>query len=253
MFRFVILFALLNVAFGEIQLSGFNGRIVNGVDTTISEHPYQVSLQSVKGGHFCGGSIINKNTIVTAAHCLLSHSASQMRVRLGSTNHTSGGKMVKVLKIVAHPYYNKEKSINDIGVVKLAEDVAESSAIRYIKLAKNSPATGTAAVVTGWGSKCYFWCMTLSTTLQKVEVSIVSKDLCASRQYNYGSASILDSMICAYEVEKDACQGDSGGPLVANSQLVGVVSWGKSCAKSGYPGVYADVAALNSWVLQNSS
>ena len=63
-------------------------------------------------------------------------------------------------------------------------------------------------------------------------------------------------MICAGDVTNggiDSCQGDSGGPifLYKNSKYiqVGVVSWGVGCADVGYPGVYADVASVYSWIM----
>ncbi|XP_050323047.1 trypsin-like [Bactrocera neohumeralis] len=248
MFRLVALFALVSLACGAAMPDDLDGRIVNGVDTTIAQHPYQVSLQTASGSHFCGGSIINENTIVTAAHCLQSYSASQIRVRLGSTNYKTGGELVAVSSFTYHPGYNSKTMVNDVGIVRLATPVAESANIRYIKLAQTTPATGTSAVVTGWGTKCYLTCLTLPTTLQEVSVDIVDQLDCASSQYKYGT-SILDTMVCAYALNKDACQGDSGGPLVANNELVGVVSWGNGCAKSGYPGVYSDVASLYSWIV----
>jgi len=51
---------------------------------------------------------------------------------------------------------------------------------------------------------------------------------------------------------KDACQGDSGGPLVVDVQLVGIVSWGVSNALAEYPGVYANVANLKTFVTQET-
>ena len=58
------------------------------------------------------------------------------------------------------------------------------------------------------------------------------------------------NMICAAVSGggKDACQGDSGGPLVVDEKLVGIVSWGLSCALADYPGVYSNVATLRSFV-----
>ncbi|XP_004517775.1 trypsin [Ceratitis capitata] len=248
MFRFVALFAVVSLAYGATLPDDLDGRIVNGVDTTISEHPYQVSIQTLSGGHFCGGSIINEDTIVTAAHCLQSYTAKQMQVRLGSTNYKLGGELVAVRAFAFHPGYNSKTMVNDVGLLKLATPVAESANIRYIKLAQSTPATGTPAAVTGWGTKCYLTCLTLPTTLQLVEVDIVDVADCASSTYKYGS-EVKDTMVCAYAVSKDACQGDSGGPLVAENQLVGVVSWGRGCAREGYPGVYSDVASLYSWIV----
>ncbi|XP_054737942.1 transmembrane protease serine 9-like [Anastrepha obliqua] len=247
MFRFVALFALVSLACGASLPDELDGRIVNGVDTTIAAHPYQVSLQLKSGSHFCGGSIVSSEFIVTAAHCLQSYSASQIYVRLGSTYYNSGGELVSVKSFTYHPGYNSKTMVNDIAVIRLSSPVAESSNIKYIELAEETPATGTLAVVTGWGTKCYLTCISLPTTLQEVEVDIVDEADCASSTYKYGS-QIQETMVCAYAVSKDACQGDSGGPLVANSKLVGVVSWGYGCARTGYPGVYSDVPSLRSWV-----
>lgn len=43
--------------------------IVGGVETTIEKHPWQVSLQK-NSFHICGGSIISKDWVITAAHCV---------------------------------------------------------------------------------------------------------------------------------------------------------------------------------------
>lgn len=46
-----------------------NGKIVGGHGTTIEAHPFQISLQYWEE-HSCGGSILDENTILTAAHCV---------------------------------------------------------------------------------------------------------------------------------------------------------------------------------------
>ncbi|XP_013113228.2 trypsin [Stomoxys calcitrans] len=247
MLRFAVVFALACCALAGTVTDEFYGRIVNGKDTTIEKHPYQVSLQTYSGSHFCGGSIISEDIIVTAAHCMQSYTASQIRVRLGSTEYNKGGELVAVKAFRYHEGYNSKTKVNDIAVIKLATPVKESSRIRYIAMATRTPPTGTHAVVTGWGTKCFLTCVSLPKTLQEVEVDIVDEKACASSEYKYGS-QIKETMVCAYAVDKDACQGDSGGPLVAEGKLVGVVSWGNGCAKSGYPGVYADVPSLHLWV-----
>ncbi|EDW90942.1 trypsin theta [Drosophila yakuba] len=224
------------------------GRIVGGVDTTIRAHPYQVSLQTKSGSHFCGGSLINEDTVVTAAHCLVGRKISKVFVRLGSTLYNEGGVVVAVRELAYNEDYSSKTMEYDVGILKLAEKVQETEDIRYIELATETPPTGTTAVVTGWGSKCYFWCMTLPKTLQEVSVDIVDWKTCASDEYKYGEI-IYDSMVCAYEKNKDACQGDSGGPLAVGNTLVGIVSWGYACASHLLPGVYSDVAVLRKWIL----
>lgn len=247
MLRLLATFALVAGTFGAVLPDDMDGRIVNGVDTTIEQHPYQVSLQTNSGSHFCGGSIISEDVVVTAAHCMQSYSASQFKVRLGSTNYNKGGDLVAVKSFKFHEGYNPKTMVNDIAVIKLATPVRESAHVRYVQLANKTPATGTPAVVTGWGTKCFLTCSSLPTTLQEVEVDIVDEKACASAEFKYGSL-IQETMVCAYAVKKDACQGDSGGPLVSGGKLVGVVSWGIGCGKEGYPGVYADVPSLRSWV-----
>nr|AAC39131.1 midgut-specific serine protease 2 [Stomoxys calcitrans] len=247
MLRFVILFALVSTSLAGVSRNDFYGRIVNGVATTIEEHPYQVSLQGLSGSHFCGGSIISEDIVVTAAHCMQSHSASEFKVRLGSTQYNTGGELVEVKAFKFHENYNSGTMKNDVAVIKLARPVKESATIRFVKLADKTPATGTPAVVTGWGTTCFMACNTLPKTLQKVVVDIVDEKTCASSEYKYGS-KIKPTMVCAYAEDKDACQGDSGGPLVAGGKLVGVVSWGKGCALPAIPGVYADVPSLRTWI-----
>jgi trypsin len=57
--------------------------IVGGTTAAQAEFPYIVSLQK-SGSHFCGGSLLNANTILTAAHCAVGQTASTLQVRIGS-------------------------------------------------------------------------------------------------------------------------------------------------------------------------
>ncbi|EDW78198.1 uncharacterized protein Dwil_GK24137 [Drosophila willistoni] len=244
----VVLIALVGLCKGSPDLEFPFGRIVNGVETSIEAHPYQVSVQTIQGSHFCGGSLINSNTVVTAAHCMQRYTSSQMQVRLGSTLRNEGGEVVSVKNFKFHENYNKTLMINDVAVIKLSSPVRQTSRVRIIDLAEVTPSSGTPAVVTGWGTTCYLFCSSPNTLLE-VELQLLTEEDCAADTFKYGEAKILPTMVCAKAEKKDACQGDSGGPLVANNQLVGVVSWGNGCARNNYPGVYADVASLRQWIL----
>ncbi|KAH8358204.1 hypothetical protein KR084_008055, partial [Drosophila pseudotakahashii] len=227
-----------------------DGRIVGGTATTISSFPWQISLQR-SGSHSCGGSIYSSNIIVTAAHCLQSVSASSLQVRAGSSYWSSGGVVSAVSAFRNHEGYNANTMVNDIAIIKLSSSLGLSSTIKTIGLASSNPSNGASASVSGWGTQSS-GSSSIPSQLQYVNVNIVSQSVCASSAYSYGS-QIRSTMICAAASGKDACQGDSGGPLVSGGQLVGVVSWGYGCAYSNYPGVYASVADLRTWVRAGSS
>lgn len=70
---------------------------------------------------------------------------------------------------------------------------------------------------------------------------------------------ITERMICAGYEEggKDARNRDSGGPLVAfaddgKPELIGVISFGIDFAEQNYPGVYARVTSVRSWIKEVS-
>uniref|UniRef100_UPI00398E5B70 transmembrane protease serine 4-like n=1 Tax=Pristiophorus japonicus TaxID=55135 RepID=UPI00398E5B70 len=227
-------------------------RIVGGSDATIDEWPWQVSLQ-YKSQHLCGGSVLNPNWIVTAAHCFPEeyHQIENWKVFAGSEFLYSGGSSYSVLKIVTHGHYNSKSSDYDIALIKLRSPLPHTDYIRPICLPNyNAPIQSTLlAWVTGWGyTKEYGQ---VSSVLQQANVSVILRDVCNQRQY-YGG-QITERMLCAgYPDGKvDACQGDSGGPLVYRYrywQLIGIVSWGTGCARPKRPGVYSDVTMLLDWV-----
>lgn len=254
MLKFVILLSAIACVWGATLPEGLlpqvDGRIVGGTTTTINDFPWQVSLQR-SGSHSCGGSIYSTTIVVTAAHCLQNVSPSALKVRVGSTFWNKDGQLVAVAAFRNHEGYNAGIMVNDIAVIRLSSALKMSSTIKTIPLATTAPANGAAAAVSGWGTT-KFGSSSIPTELQYVDLNIVSLAKCSSNAYGYGS-EIRSTMICAESTGKDACQGDSGGPLVSGGALVGVVSWGYGCAFPNYPGVYADVAALRSWVIVAAS
>lgn len=128
------------------------GRIVGGEEITIQQRPFQVSLL-YNGGHYCGGSIVNEDTIVTAAHCA-QNAASRYTVRVGSTSRTSGGQVVGVKSVTNHPKYNSATIDYDAAIIKLSSKLTFSSTVKAIQLAPNgyNVPDGATCYVSGWGT-----------------------------------------------------------------------------------------------------
>uniref|UniRef100_A0A3Q1C8N9 chymotrypsin n=1 Tax=Amphiprion ocellaris TaxID=80972 RepID=A0A3Q1C8N9_AMPOC len=233
------------------QVSGY-ARIVNGEEAVPHSWPWQVSLQQSNGFHFCGGSLINENWVVTAAHCNV---RTYHRVIAGEHNKGYGSNEdVQVLtpaQVFTHPYWNPSTINNDIALIKLSSPARLDSNVSPVCLAESSDnfAAGMTCVTSGWGLTRYNAPST-PNNLQQAALPLLSNEQCKK---TWGS-NISDVMICAGGAGATSCMGDSGGPLVCQKDnawtLVGIVSWGSSYCSTSTPAVYARVTELRSWVDQ---
>ncbi|XP_040918369.1 cationic trypsin-like [Toxotes jaculatrix] len=253
----VVLLALM-ITGNDAQLdvcgtAPLNTKIVGGESAAPGTWPWQASLH-LNGRHFCGGSLINNQWILTAAHCIPSTSTAGLLVYLGrdtqqglNLNEVSRS----VSQIIPHPDYNSNTNNNDMALLRLSSTVEFTNYIKPVCLASEGSvfAAGTTCWVTGWGNVQSDVSLPFPQRLQEVTVPIVSNSQCNSV---YGI--ITSNMICAglSEGGKDSCQGDSGGPLVSKdgSRWVqaGVVSFGNGCALPNNPGVYARVSQYQAWI-----
>jgi trypsin len=226
-------------------------QIVGGVAASQGDVPFIVSMQK-SGSHICGGSLLNANTVLTAAHCAEGQSASSIKIRAGSLNRSSGGTLVQVSSIKIHPSFSSSTLDSDVAILKLATAIPTSSTISYATLAAagSDPAANSVATVAGWGTTSS-GSSSIPTALRKVDVPVVSRDTCRKQ---YSTGEITTNMWCAgiSTGGKDSCQGDSGGPIIdASKTLIGTVSWGEGCALAGKSGVYARVGSLRSFITSN--
>jgi len=244
-----------------------NSRIVGGNVAVQGQFPYQVALM-LYGSVFCGATWIKSNsvdkiTIVTAAHCIEGLRNAQINnlkavVGLHDRGNLNDIGVVQLTpeSITMHRNYDSVTYSNDIAIIIVAtppSTIEATSWARPIGLTQIGYSDGELGTVSGWGTLESEG--TSPYVLHYVTKPILSLNNCKSTSYD---ASWLDNtMMCCGSSGKDACQGDSGGPLVTTRNgetvLVGVVSWGYGCGFDGYPGVYADVNYLRSWIVTNSA
>ncbi|KAF3048346.1 hypothetical protein E8E12_011711 [Didymella heteroderae] len=190
--------------------------IVGGVPAVAGDFPFIISLQK-NGAHFCGGSLLDSTTVLTAAHCADGQTTSGLTVRAGSLNRNSGGVTSPVASLNIHPGYDADIVDKDVAILKLRTPIAESSTIKYATLAAagSDPAANTVARTAGWGTTQNS--SQSNVSLRKVDVPIVSRaDCIADYQKDTPPKTVTTNMICAGldAGGKDSCQGDSGGPII---------------------------------------
>jgi len=232
-------------------------RIIGGASANQGDFPYQVSIRHSgwKLGHFCGGSIIDDQHVLTAAHCVDGKGPGDINIVAGDvmmdrSSCTSVRRSVSA--IFMHEEYNSVTLENDIALIRISKPFpTNNNYIMAIKLSNTTFEEGTACNVTGWGKTNVEKAET-PNNLQYVEVPIIAAENCSNINNTY---NIRPGMVCAgcSEGKIDSCQGDSGGPLQCDGYLAGIVSWGKGCAVAGKPGVYTEVKYFIDWIIDTKS
>jgi trypsin len=228
-------------------------RIVGG--TVVQGKPYEwiASLQSNKGEHFCGGSLIHPRFVLTAAHCVSSGAPAQVvLMNYDLSNKRENGRVVRGVKAsTMHPRYSQR--VYDIAVLELESAVG---GVDVVSLSRSASAieekAGTLLRVIGWGNTQQNGKQ--SSQLREVDVPVVSNAICKAAY-----PGLYEGNLCAGLPAggKDSCQGDSGGPLFLVGTTTdgspsyvqsGLVSWGSGCAQPGYYGVYTRLSSFYGWV-----
>ncbi|KAG7197992.1 hypothetical protein KM043_016217 [Ampulex compressa] len=250
----LFLFAFLALS-SAATLRGNEPRIVNGEDAQPGERPFQISLQTqLDSRHFCGGSILNKNYVITAAHCVANKPSSSIKVVAGTINLREGGSVHQIEQVIVHEEYDPSNSwLNDIALLKVKTPFVMSEHVSPVPMPKYGDVvdTNAVAVTSGWGR---LWLNGPTThKLQRVNNYIASQDKCRDA-YARVYYDVYETHICANDpsVSKGACNGDSGGPLTVDGTLVGLTSWSIGCASTRFPTVYTRVSKYTKWIEQHT-
>ncbi|XP_072255905.1 tissue-type plasminogen activator [Pyxicephalus adspersus] len=244
-------------------------RIAGGRSAQITSHPWMAGLYRVFRGSehlFCGGTVINRCWVLTAAHCFLDPklTANLIRVKLGRTMRTVPGvqeQSFNVKKMYRHPEFDELTFDNDIALLELQS--ASGSCAMETDSARPAcmPERGqklsdwTECEISGYGRQQEFSAF-FSDQLKEGHVRLYPDSLCTPKQL--ADRTVTPNMLCAGDTrnQDDACQGDSGGPLVClvndRMHLFGIVSWGEGCGRKGKPGVYTKVTQYIDWIEQHT-
>ena len=233
-----VLIAVVALA-ATVLAAGPSEAIVGGSAAPDGAYSFMASVQD-GGFHFCGGSVIANQWVLTAAHCV-TEGQTGLTVRVGSNDNSTGGTVINVDQVHVDGAY--DGSNFDVALLHLATAVPAN--IAKITLAPvgddTHEADGTPVTVAGWGDWNPLTLGLLATpTLNEVQVNVVSDANCGL------SGTEADTQVCAAALLKDSCQGDSGGPLFWKGPLgqriqIGVVSHGFLCAIPEFPGSYSEV------------
>merc|ERR1712055_1109153 len=242
---------------------GGSHRIVGGWDADRNEYPWQVAIVpswNPHGGPKCGGTLISKRAVLTAAHC--EERIEDFKVAVGKHNvyfdHET--KVYDPKAWINFPGYNIDRYNvdGDYAIITLTEPVKLSSQVSPACLPMTDESyAGQIATVSGWGNINPNRTGERPNVLQELEVKVITNEKCQNWWDSYnGRTQITRNILCAESMSNNpgssSCGGDSGGPLVAPTndsvyELIGVVSFGQWTCGTG-PAGYARVTNQLEWI-----
>jgi secreted trypsin-like serine protease len=255
------LFALISIFTSLSLFAAHSDKVISGVATDNSHYPWQVSLQTRFGSHFCGGIIIDKTTILTAAHCVIGTRPKDVQIHGGSTDGSLKRlkRLERVREVIVHPDFRSKKVVaHDIALLKTRRAISFNDKVKAAELPRSSQfpfvlqedfkTLSGKMVITGWGK-----------TNTGGRLPIPSDQLMEGELKGLGSSTVdlfkgelRDYLLQAYELEDSTidylqsdnsrtlileglkngtspCGGDSGGPITYFSKngplVIGISSY----------------------------
>jgi secreted trypsin-like serine protease len=213
--------------------------VVGGTPAAQGEFPWMVRLSMG-----CGGALYRPNIVLTAAHCVGSTgNNTSITATLGVVDlQSSSAIRVQSNYVYRAPGYNGNGK--DWALIRLQSSV---TGLATLPITTSTAYDNGTFTVAGWGAASEGGGQ--QRYLLKAQVPFVPDSTC---QQSYPSLIPAEEICAGYpQGGTDTCQGDSGGPMFrrdANNQWIniGIVSWGRGCARPNYPGVYAQISTFAS-------
>ncbi|KAM4731292.1 granzyme B-like [Anableps anableps] len=230
-----------------VPLTGaFVSSIVGGKVSKPHSRPYMASLQ-YQGGHTCGGILVRKDFVLTAAHC----QQDDMTVVLGVHNLSKmekGQQTIKVAKFCPHTSYTGKFDF-DIMLLRLQNNATKTKYVKPFYLPKKVKKISDklSCLVAGWGATGPS--EPNSNVLREGTENTQSIKDCEKVWKEHFNSK---HMICTTFNKKKGgiCQGDSGGPLICKNKLQGITAFtaDKECDNPAYPHVFTKVDVFLPWI-----
>ncbi|XP_063003427.1 serine protease 57-like [Elgaria multicarinata webbii] len=224
--------------------------VIGGKEATPHSRPFMASIQ-MNGEHFCGGFLVRRRWVMTAAHCLINNPDPSIRVVLGAHSLKTpepSQQVFGVQKSLPHPRYDATSVQNDIRLVKLNRSAILTREVQRARLprANSDLRAGAKCRVSGWGDISNY--ATIPTELMEANLTVVDRTKCNASW----AGNIFDCMFCAANTDltlRGFCSGDSGGPLVCGTRVHGIVSFnGRKCGNRRFPDVFTRISKYIPWV-----
>ncbi|XP_020485046.2 elastase-1 [Labrus bergylta] len=263
MLRFLLLTSLAALVLAELgpqprYLEDNLERVVGGEVARPNSWPWQISLQYRSGSRFyhtCGGTLIQRGWVMTAAHCVDSNREWRVVIGEHDLNSNSGMEQIKtVSRVYIHQGWDSSNVANgfDIALLRLSSDATLNSNVQLGSLPPSGQILphNNLCYITGWGRTSTGG--SLSSQLKQAFLPLVGHETCSSGDW-WGS-TVLPIMVCGGGGAEAGCNGDSGGPLNClvngNYYVHGIASFvsGYGCDYPKKPTVFTRVSAYIGWM-----